>query len=370
MRVALVHDHLVQDGGAERVLKALQDIFPDAPIYTLLYHEKNMGNDFRQKDIRTSFIQDLPLSLKKYQWYLPLMPMATERHDLTDYDLVISSASAMAKGVITGPNTVHLCYCHTPTRYLWTDTHSYLKELKTNPLLKKFIPLYLTRLRKWDRLAADRVDYFIANSKNVADRIAKYYRRPSEVIYPPVETEKFYLADQLNHYYLAGGRLVPYKRFDIIVNAFNKLGIPLKIFGTGPEEIKLKKLAKHNIEFLGKISDQRKSELYAHCLAYIHPQEEDFGITAVEAMASGRPVVAYPVGGALETVVPGITGEFFDEQTWESLGDSVIRFKPDKYDSKKIRQQAEKFSLEEFKKRIMDYIEKTYQEFKGQKMIK
>ncbi|MBI5621874.1 glycosyltransferase [Candidatus Falkowbacteria bacterium] len=369
MKVALVHDHLVQYGGAEKVLKALHDIFPEAPIFTLLYDQKTMGNDFVKKDIRPSFLQDLPFGLKKYQWYLPLMPAATKRHDLTGYDLVISSASAMAKGVITGPHTLHLCYCHTPTRYLWTDTHSYLKELNTNRLLKKIIPLYLTRLRKWDQLAAQRVDYFVANSKNVADRIAKYYRRDSEVIYPPVEIDQFYTAEQLNHYYLAGGRLVPYKRFDIIVNAFNKLGIPLKIFGTGPEEAKLRKMARPHIEFLGKVSDQRKAELYAHCLAFINPQEEDFGITAVEAMAAGRPVIAYPLGGALETVVPGVTGEFFEEQNWESLGDAVIRFKPENYDSKKIRQQAEKFSLEEFKKRIMDYIEKMYQEFKGRKMV-
>jgi glycosyltransferase involved in cell wall biosynthesis len=370
MKVALVHDHLVQYGGAERVLKAFQDIFPGAPIFTLLYDPKTMGNDFVKKDIRPSFLQDLPLSIRKYQWYLPLMPAATEHQDLSDFDLVISSASAMAKGVITSPNTLHICYCHTPTRYLWTDTHSYLRELKANYLLKKIIPIYLTRLRKWDRLAADRVDYFVANSKNVAKRIAKYYRRPSEVIYPPVETDKFFIAEQLNHYYLAGGRLVPYKRFDIIVQAFNKLGIPLKIFGTGPEEVKLKKMARPHIEFLGKISDQRRAELYAHCLAFINPQEEDFGITAVEAMASGRPVIAYPAGGALETVVPGATGEFFDEQTWEGLGDAVIRFKPERYDPQKIRGQAEKFSLEAFKERIMDYIEKTYQEFKGNKMIK
>lgn len=370
MKVALVHDHLVQYGGAEKVLKVMQDIFPEAPVYTLLYDPKSMGNDFIKKDIRTSFIQNLPWGTKKYQWYLPLMPSAVESHDLSEYDLVLSSTSSLAKGVITSPKTLHICYCHTPTRFLWTDTHSYLRELKVNRLIKKIIPLYLTWLRKWDRLAADRVDYFVANSNNVAERINKYYRRPSTVIYPPVETGNFYLADQLNHYYLTGGRLVPYKRFDIVVQAFNKLGIPLKIFGAGPEEDKLKKMAKPHIEFLGKVSDQKKAELYSHALAFINPQEEDFGITAVEAMASGRPVIAYQVGGALETVVPGVTGEFFDEQTWESLGEAVIRFKPENYNPQKIREQAERFSLEQFKKRLTDFIEKTYQEFKGQKLIK
>ncbi len=369
MKVALVHDHLVQYGGAERVLKVLHGMFPAAPIFTLLYDHKTMGNDFVKKDIRPSFLQNLPLALKHYQWYLPLMPAATEHHDLNDFDLVISSASAMAKGVITNPKTLHICYCHTPTRYLWTDTHSYVRELKTNRLLKKIIPLYLTRLRKWDRLAADRVDHFIANSQTVADRIKKYYRSPSEVIYPPVEVEDFYLAERVNHYYLAGGRLVSYKRFDIVVQAFNKLGIPLKIFGDGPEEEKLKKMARPHIEFLGKVSDSKKAELYAHCLAFINPQEEDFGITAVEAMASGRPVIAYPVGGATETVIPGLSGEFFDEQTWESLGDAVIRFKPDKYDQKKIRAHAEQFSTQAFEKRLSDFIEKKYQSFKGRKPL-
>ncbi|MFA6534018.1 MAG: glycosyltransferase [Patescibacteria group bacterium] len=370
MKVALVHDHLVQYGGAERVLKALQELFPAAPIYTLLYDPKTMGNDFIKKDIHTSFLQSWPWSVKKFQWYLPLMPTATESHDLSGFDLVISSTSAMAKGVVTGPKTLHLCYCHTPTRYLWTDTHNYLRDYPTSSLVKRLGSFYLSWLRNWDQLAAGRVDHFIANSHNVAGRINKYYRRESEVIYPPVEVEKFYIADQLNHYFLAGGRLVPYKRFDIIIQAFNKLGIPLKIFGTGPEEAKLRKLARPHIEFLGKVSDQKKAELYAHCLAFINPQEEDFGITAVEAMAAGRPVIAYPAGGALETVVPGVTGEFFEEQTWESLGDAVIRFKPEKYDSQKIRSQAEKFSSAAFKRRLGDYVEKVYQEFRGRKLIR
>lgn len=369
MKIALVHDHLVQYGGAERVLKVLQELYPGAPVFTLIYDQRAMGNDFVQKDIRSSFLQSFPGVPRFYQWYLPLMPAAIEHHNLSEYDVVISSASAFAKGVITGPRTLHICYCHTPTRYLWTDSHSYVRDLHLNRLFRKLIPLYLTHLRKWDRLTADRVDHFVANSHNVADRITKYYRRESEVIYPPVETSQFALAEHTNHYYLAGGRLVAYKRFDIVVEAFNKLGIPLKIFGTGPEEKKLRKLARPHIEFVGKVSDARRAELYAHCLAFINPQEEDFGITVVEAMASGRPVIAYPAGGALETVVAGVTGEFFDEQTWESLGDTVIRFKPDQYDPVAIRQHAEQFSVETFKKRFADFVEKAVHRQRGKLLI-
>ncbi len=369
MKVALVHDHLVQYGGAERVLKILHEEFPEAPIFTLLYDKQTMGNDFAKKDIRPSFLQRLPGALKHYQWYLPLMPTATEQYDLSEFDLVISSTSAMAKGIITNPQTLHICYCHTPTRYLWTDSHAYIRELKKGRLVKRIIPPYLTYLRQWDRLAADRVDHFIANSHNVADRIHKFYRRDSEVIYPPVETSTFSVGNQVNHYYLAGGRLVSYKRFDIVVEAFNRLGIPLKIFGAGPEEKRLRKMAKPHVEFVGKVSDQRKAELYAHALGYINPQEEDFGITAVEAMAAGRPVIAYPVGGALETVIPGQTGEFFEEQTWESLGDAVIRFKPESYDPQAIRQHAETFSTEAFRAHIRDFVEKKYQEFRKTKKL-
>jgi len=370
MKVALVHDHLVQYGGAERVLKALHDLFPEAPIYTLLYDAKAMGNDFVKRDIRPSFLQKWPGAIKHYMWYLPLMPTAVESYDLSGYDLVISSTSALAKGIITSPKTLHLCYCHTPTRYLWTDTHTYLRDLKKNRLVKRLGLPFLTYLRQWDRLAADRVDQFIANSKNVSERIQKYYRRPSEVIYPPVEIGTFQPAERVNHYYVAGGRLVSYKRFDIVVQAFNRLGIPLKIFGTGPEEKNLRKMAKPHIEFVGKVTDQRKAELYAHALAFINPQDEDFGITVVEAMAAGRPVIAYPAGGALETVIPGVTGEFFDEQTWESLGDTVIRFRPENYNPERIRHHAEQFGPEQFRKRMTDFVEKQYQAFRGTTLLK
>ena len=257
MKVALVHDHLAQDGGAEKVLKALSDLYPEAPIYTLLYDKKNVDKYFKDKVIRTSIIQRLPGGVKHYQWYMPFMPMAVEFFDLRDFDVVVSDASAFAKGVITSPNTLHICYCHTPTRYLWDYTHQYINELNFNKYFKKIISLVLNKIRIWDRVAADRVDVFIANSKTVQGRIRKYYNHNSTVIYPPINLDLFRLSEELGDYYLIGGRLAPYKRVDIVVEAFNKLDKKLKIFGDGVDIDRLKKLAGGNerIEFLGRINE-------------------------------------------------------------------------------------------------------------------
>lgn len=363
MKIALVHDHLNQLGGAEKVLFAFNEIYKQAPIYTLIHDKKRSHGIFDKLPIRTSFIPKLPFSASHLRWYLGLMPTAFESFDLKNYDVVLSSSSAFSKGVIAGPNTLHICYCHTPTRYLWQDTHEYVSNLKQNFLVKKFLPLLLTHLRMWDYEAAQRPDVFIANSRNVQNRIKKYYHRESDVIYPPVEVEHFKISDGLGDYYLAGGRLVSYKRFDLIVKAFTKTGIKLKIFGTGPEDEKLRKMAGEKVEFLGLVSDEEKVELYSRCLAFIHPQEEDFGITPVEAMASGRPVIAYNRGGALETVVESKTGKFFDEQSWESLADAVIRFEPNRYNSQVIREQAMKFGTERFKREMRQFVDKKYNEF-------
>lgn len=355
-KIALVHDHLAQDGGAELVLKALKEMFPEAPIFALIFDPENTNSFFAGQDIKTSFLQKIPLGVSRYQWWLSLMPLATENYNLMDYDIIISSASAFAKGVITRPDSVHICYCHTPTRYLWTDTHGYVQELRANPLIKIILPFTLRKLRQWDRLAADRVDVFIANSQTVKNRIKKYYSRESEMIYPPVEVDKFFISDNPKKYYLAGSRLVPYKRIDLVVQAFSRLNIPLKIFGVGPELKKLKRQAKSKIEFLGRVSDEEKRRLFADCLAYLNPQEEDFGITAVEAMAAGRPVIAYRAGGATETVKEGETGEFFEEQWWEELADKVIRFQPDKYNPAAIREHAKQFGVERFKEKVLRLI--------------
>lgn len=365
MRVALIHDHLAQDGGAEKVLKVLCEIFPEAPIYTLLYEPKNASKNFKDREIKTSIIQRLPGGVKHYKWYLPFMPLAVEFFDLSDYDLVISDASAFAKGVITSTETLHICYCHTPTRYLWSDTHQYINELKYNKYLKKVISLMLSSLRRWDRLAADRVDAYIANSRFIAERIKKYYRRDSTVIYPPVEINQFSISQAVGDYYLIGGRLAPYKRVDIVVEACVRTGKKLKIFGDGIDLPRLKSLAAGhgNIEFLGRVDDQAKAELYRNCLAFFNPQEEDFGITAVEAMASGRPVIALSRGGARETVINHVTGEFFHEQTAEAIEQLLKRFDPAKYDPEAIRRHAQQFSYERFKGEIKRFIEQEYYNF-------
>lgn len=363
MKLAIVHDHLIQIGGAEKVLCALQQIFPKAPIFTLLYDSRKTGHYFLNTKIYPSFLQKFPFSLKHYQWYLPLMSTATESYNLEEFDVVLSSCSAMAKGVITRPSTLHICYCHTPTRYLWTEAHQYVRELPHNFLIKKFIPFFLSRLRVWDYAAAQRVNKFVANSKTIQERIKNYYNRESDVIYPPVETSNFFISPKIENYYLIGGRLVAYKRYDLTVQAFNKLGLPLKIFGEGPEYSRLKKMAKKNIEFLGPITEEKKAKLYSQCIAFLHPQEEDFGITAVEAMASGRPVIAYAKGGALETIIEGVTGKFFKDQEWEALGDTIIRFKPENYNPQTIRQHALQFDIENFKEKTKNHIAKSWEEF-------
>lgn len=379
MKVALIHDHLAQDGGAEKVLKVLADMFPDAPIYTLLYEKKNADKYYKGRKIETSIIQKLPGGVRFYQWYMPFMPMAVEFFDLTPFDVVISDTSSFAKGVITSTKTLHICYCHTPTRYLWSDTHQYLKELRYNKYIKKIISLILNYVRMWDRLAADRVDVFIANSNFIAKRIGKYYKREAKIIFPPVDVDNFKVADAVGDYFLIGGRLAPYKRVDIVVEAFNQLRIKnyelgikderirpkLKIFGDGVDMERLKRLAAGNpdIEFLGRVDDKEKAELYSKCIAFINPQEEDFGITVVEAMAAGRPVIAYKSGGAMETVIEGVTGRFFNDQTAEDLIETVKNFDLGQFNPEEIKKHAERFSTTKFKKEIKEFIEEEYKKF-------
>jgi glycosyltransferase involved in cell wall biosynthesis len=298
------------------------------------------------------------------------MPTATESYDLENFDIVLSSASAFAKGIITKSTTLHICYCHTPTRYLWTDTHQYIRELKVPYPVKKILPFMLTRLRMWDALASSRVDKFIANSQTVRERISKYYRRESDIIYPPVALDMFYLSKQPGDYYLAGGRLVSYKRFDIPILAFNRLGIPLKIFGDGPEYAALKKIARKNIEFLGPVDDTARGELFSKCIAFINPQEEDFGLTALEATASGRPVIVYAAGGALETIVDGVTGSFFYDQDYAALIDVILHFDHTRYDPGTIRSYAVQFGVERFKKEIGDYVTRQWTQWQEMQEMK
>lgn len=365
MKIALVHDHLAQDGGAENVVRAFCEIWPEAPVYVVVYNPQRAHAFFQQKDVRTSFLQRWPWGVRKYQWFFPFMPAAVENFDFSQFDVVFSSSSSFAKGVVTRPTTLHITYCHTPTRFLWSDTHSYVEELSTNRLLKKILPFFLSHIRLWDRIASERADYFIANSRTVQQRIQKYYHRDSTVIYPFVDVENFHVAsaERVRDYFLAGGRIVPYKRFDLLVTAFNKLGKPLKIYGDGPALAGLRRQARANIEFLGRVSNAKLRQLYSECAAFLNPQEEDFGITMLEAMAAGRPVIAYGVGGAREIIEHGKTGILIDYQRWEDFVDALLRFDPGAYDPQAIRQQALTFSAEQFKTNIRSFVESKWQEF-------
>lgn len=361
MRVALVHDYLNQYGGAEKVLEAFTEIFPDAPIFTLIHNPKKVQDIFSNKKIHTSFLQKIPFAKSKHRIFPPLMPLAVEKFDLSDYDLILSDSASFAKGVITKSGAPHICYCHTPTRYIWDDSHKYIKDFSISKIAKFFIPFFLNYIRLWDREAACRVDKFICNSKFVAERIKKYYKREAEVIYPPVDVNKFGLGGKSDNYFLIVGRMLPYKRFDIAIEAFNELEIPLKIIGSGPERKKLKKKAKWNIEFLGEVPNNDLKKYYQSCQALIFPQEEDFGIVALEAMACGRPVIAYKSGGALESIIEGRTGVFFNKQTVSSLMEAVKTFNPQNFNPREIYQHALKFDKEIFKKKIKEFIQKEYE---------
>lgn len=364
MRIALVHDYLNQYGGAERVLEAFAEIFPYAPIYTLIYDEKRTGKAFAGKKIRTSFLQKIPFTKTYHRLFPILMPVAIEQFDLSRYEVVLSDSASFAKGVITKPETLHICYCLTPLRYAWDDSHRYIEEFGYPKFVKKIVPFFINYIRLWDKEAALRVDKFIADSEFVVRRIKKYYNEEAEVIYPPIKTRIFYIEKNPKNYFLMVGRFLPYKRFDVAIEAFNRLKYPLKIIGDGPERGRLKKMAKENIEFVGLVSDKKLREYYANALAFIFPQEEDFGITPLEAMASGRPVLAYRGGGALETVEEGKTGLFFDEQAPESLIEAVKKFKPEDFNPQEIRKHALKFDKEVFKEKIKDFVEKALREFK------
>src|SRR3990167_496247 len=316
-KVALVHDWLTGEAGAEKVLLALSRIFPEAPIYTSVW-DPTRTPSFVGKDIRTSFMQRWPFAKSRHQLYPWLRPLGFESFDLSSYDLVISSSSAEAKGVLTPPRTLHLCYCHTPTRYYWSDYHAYLGRMQfglLNHLALRAMPYLTNYLRLWDRAASSRVDHFVANSENVAARIRKYYGRESTVISPPVEIQRFKVSAARGQYFLSVGRLVPYKRVDLIIRACNERSLSLKVSGEGPEFGSLKKMAGPTVEFLGRVPEGDLPRLYAGARAFIFASEEDFGIAPVEAMASGVPVIAYGRGGVLESVVGGETGLTFPEQT-------------------------------------------------------
>jgi len=358
LKIAIVCDWLTVNGGAEKVILALHELFPSAPIYTSLYNSEKVRG-FENAKIRTSFLQKIPFAKSHHQLMLPLMPLAFESMNLDEFDIVISSSHSCAKGIITKPKTLHICYCHTPMRYAWDNHNEYIKQYKMNFVAKKLGNRIMHRLRMWDRLAAERVDAYCTNSHFVQKRIQKYYRKTSDVIYPPVDLERFAIEKGEKEYYLAIGRLTPYKKFATIIEAFNILEKPLVIVGTGVEEKYLKAQAKDNVIFLGNASDEEIPTIYANAKALIFPQVEDFGITPLESMASGRPVIAYKEGGALETVKEGITGVFFKEQTSAGIIAAVHEFERNYKDfsPERIREHSKKFSLISFKMKFLDYVE-------------
>jgi len=357
MNVALIHYWLLTMRGGEKVLQSFAKMFPQADIFSHVIDQAEMARHFPGHALHESFIAKLPLASRLYQNYLPLMPMALEELDLRGFDLVISSESGPAKGVVVSPNTPHICYCHSPMRYAWDMYHDYkagagrLKQLLMAPIMHK--------MRLWDYASAGRVDYFIANSTFVAKRIEKYYRREAEVIHPPVSAADFYVSGQApDDFYLLLGQLVPYKRADLAVEAFTRLGKRLVVVGEGSEMAALRKIAGPNIEFLGRQPFAKIRELYASCRALIFPGVEDFGIVPLEAMASGRPVIALAKGGALETVVDGQTGIFFQTQSADALIQSVHAFEEaaSGFSATQIRAHALGFDEPVFRAKMAEFI--------------
>jgi glycosyltransferase involved in cell wall biosynthesis len=356
VKVAIVHDWLNQVGGAEGVLDVLVQMFPEAPVYTSMYWPEAMPAAYREWDIRTTWLDRLPGIHRYHQPYLLLYPLAFGGLELRGYDLVISNKSAFCLGVRTPPETHHLCYCLTPTRFVW-DFETYVSREQVGGAARRLVRPFLGLLRRWERAAAGRASAFAAISAEIQARIRRFYDRDSVIIYPPVDTQRFAPAGSHDDYFLIVSRLVPYKRIDLAVRAFTDLGLPLWIGGDGRDRSSLEAMAGPNVRFLGRVPDEELGELFARCRAFVFPGLEDFGITPVEAMAAGRPVVAYAGGGALDYVVEGQTGTFFHEQTPASLADAVRHFDDTAYSPAAIRAHAEQFDRSVFRHKMEEFIQ-------------
>jgi glycosyltransferase involved in cell wall biosynthesis len=360
MKIAFVHDFLLRLGGAERVLKVLMDLYPEAPVYTLMYDAKKVGKVFPRERVRCSNLQRVPRFIPgAHKFLFPFMPSAVEQFDLSEFDVVISSSSAYAHGIVTNLDTRHICYYHSPMRYAWDYTHQYLKEQNLGSIGEVLAGRLLHKVRQWDYLAADRVDIPVANSKTVQKRIWKYYRQESDIIYPPVDLSRFTPHKDHEGYFLIVSQLSPYKRIDLAVELFNKLGKRLVIIGDGKDKARLKRMAAGNVDILGFKSDEVVKEYFENCRAFIFPGEEDFGIAPVEAMACGKPVLGYARGGLTETVIPGKTGELFEEQSLESMEAALTQLLINEkdYDAQEIADHAAQFSQKNFEKAMKKLVE-------------
>ncbi|NDJ63292.1 MAG: glycosyltransferase family 4 protein [Chloroflexi bacterium] len=363
MKLALVHDWLNQRGGAEDVLETLVATYPDSPIYTSLYAPDIMPDVYRAWDLRPLWSDRLPGIRAHHQPYLPIYPLAWGGLDLSEYDVILSNKSGFCHGVQHDAETLHICYCLAPTRYVWQLESYIAREGLGKPAEIALRPL-IAALRRWDYAAAQRVDVFIAISTDIQARIQRYYHRTSEIIYPPVATDRFQPAATVDDYYLVVSRLIPYKRIDLAVQAATRLGLPLKVGGKGRDLERLQALAGPTVEFLGYVPDDDLPDLMARCRAFIFPGFEDFGITPVQAQAAGRPVIAYGAGGALDTVIPGQTGVHFTEQTVERLAAALDDFDPAAYDPAVIRAHALQFDTAVFQRQIRAYVERAWGKFR------
>jgi glycosyltransferase involved in cell wall biosynthesis len=352
---------IAQYGGSEDVLLELHRMFPDAPLYTAVFDPSRNRDKFTQIQIRTSFIQHIPLLGPNYEAAVPLLPFAYENFDLRGFDLVLSSCHACSKGVIPPPGALHVSYCYTPIRYAWSHREDYLARIPLRPVLSPVARVMLGRLRQWDYIAAQRVDTFIAASEVVRKRIAKYYRRQSEVVHCPINLDRFRLTDSPDGTggpYLVVSRLVQYKRTEVAVEACTRLGLPLIVIGQGPEMSRLQRMAGPKVRFLGEVEDRQLELAYRDCRALIYTPEEDLGLAPIEAMASGRPVLALNAGGARETVLPGVTGELYEDAGVEGLVEALQRFRPESYSPATCRARAEEFSPSRFRAKIRVILER------------
>ncbi|KKQ76920.1 MAG: Glycosyl transferase group 1 [Parcubacteria group bacterium GW2011_GWA1_38_7] len=366
LKIAIVYDRVNKWGGAERVLLALHEMFPNAPLFTSVYDKKNASWARIFPKIYTSFLQKIPLLNKKHELLGWIMPLAFESFDFSDFDLVISVTSEAAKGIITKPSTFHICYMLTPTRYLWSHKKYYFK----NKILEKISKPVIDYLKQWDLIASCKPDKIIAISTAVKNRIKKYYQKDSEVIFPPVDVPLIMTKDYLDgEYYLIVSRLVGYKRVDLAVEVFNELNLPLMIVGTGSDEKKLKYIANSNISFTGMVSDEELMEIYKKSKAFIMPQEEDFGIAGVEAQYYGKPVISFKKGGSLDTVIEGRTGMFFNEQTKASLTSAIALFDKMSFNHNYIRRYAEKYNKDRFKRELQKSLIRAYIVWRGRNKV-